>query len=72
LHYVILGNHDNHANFAKATKPRKAKMLFDVPFERDKNFVSRTDIERRDIMNTITQTFITHGRIALAGIGGVG
>jgi len=45
----------------------RRKPLFTVPFERDKRFIGR-----HDQMNDIEKLFKTHGRVALAGLGGVG
>ena len=41
--------------------------VFSVPFERDLNFIARTDI-----MNQVNLALHSQGRFAISGIGGIG
>jgi len=58
--------------YHQAARPPKDPLvrttpLFTVPFERDTDFVGRSDI-----LEQIDQKLKNHSRVALAGIGGVG
>jgi hypothetical protein len=64
--YVSTLTYHQAAGSPKALSVR-TKPLFTVPFERDPNFVGRSDI-----LEQADQKLKAHGRAALAGIGGVG
>jgi hypothetical protein len=65
--YVTTLTYHQTASFPQVSLPVQIKPLFTVPFERDLKFIGR-----ENILEQVGKRLEVQGRVAFAGIGGVG